>query len=485
MKFTKIALAVSTLLVSGGALAHGFISEPASRDTLCQKGLNKDCGGAQWEPQSVGESPKGFPAAGLPPDGKLVSGNGASERLGATLNIQTADKWYKHKMHAGKNDFTWHFTARHRTASYKYFITKQNWNPNQPLTRASFELTPFCVVPGFNELPPAADVTHNCNVPERSGYQVIYASWEVADTANSFYKVIDVEFDGSAVAPEWSQSIGTIAPHQNLKAGDRVKTRVFDGKGERPDLSTELKITSDAAGSQAIWSKALAEKINAESDVIRAGMKNNAGEVNPVEGVNTLYTRANSGLMRVEIEILPKEEEAARPATINLSNIQKGYVISDAKAHVTFDLTADREMAVNAKVFDQNNTLLGLTSVIGSDRRQSVDVLVMPVKAGKYTLVVTGQPKDHTAPVQQSASVTLTSPATQPGNKDYSFSFPQGLGKYQPGTRVLQPKNNMIYECKPAPFSGWCNIYKTSASQYEPGVGPFWQNAWTEVGSAQ
>jgi predicted carbohydrate-binding protein with CBM5 and CBM33 domain len=34
----------------------------------------------------------------------------------------------------------------------------------------------------------------NCNVPQRTGYQVIYAVWEIADTSNSFYQAIDVDF---------------------------------------------------------------------------------------------------------------------------------------------------------------------------------------------------------------------------------------------------------------------------------------------------
>lgn len=44
---------------------------------------------------------------------------------------------------------------------------------------------------------PAIEVTHSCNVPERTGYQVIYAVWEIADTANSFYQAIDVDFGGT------------------------------------------------------------------------------------------------------------------------------------------------------------------------------------------------------------------------------------------------------------------------------------------------
>ncbi|MBC2689905.1 lytic polysaccharide monooxygenase, partial [Pseudomonas kielensis] len=71
---------MAAMLASPGVAAHGFLNDPPSRAFLCQKGLNKDCGGAQYEPQSVGETFKGFPAgvggAPLqgPVDGKIASG---------------------------------------------------------------------------------------------------------------------------------------------------------------------------------------------------------------------------------------------------------------------------------------------------------------------------------------------------------------------------------------------------------------------------
>lgn len=36
------------------------------------------------------------------------------------------------------------------------------------------------------------------------------------------------------------------------------------------------------------------------------------------------------------------------------------------------------------------------------------------------------------------------------------------------------------YECKPWPFSGWCNA---AAWAYGPGVGASWGDAWLEVGT--
>ena len=37
----------------------------------------------------------------------------------------------------------WTFTANHVTRNWRYYLTKQDWNPNQPLTRESFESKPL------------------------------------------------------------------------------------------------------------------------------------------------------------------------------------------------------------------------------------------------------------------------------------------------------------------------------------------------------
>jgi chitin-binding protein len=41
-------------------------------------------------------------------------------------------------------------------------------------------------------------VTHTCNVPVRHGYQIILGVWEIGDTSNSFYNVVDVKFPPAA-----------------------------------------------------------------------------------------------------------------------------------------------------------------------------------------------------------------------------------------------------------------------------------------------
>ncbi|MBH5317617.1 lytic polysaccharide monooxygenase [Paenibacillus sp. GSMTC-2017] len=171
------------------AAAHGYISDPSSRAALCASGVNQNCGAIIYEPYSL-EALKGFPAAG-PVDGKIASANGAF----APLDEQTSTRWSKVNISAGTNTFSWNIKVPHATASWKYYITKQNWNPNGPLTRAQFDLTPFCSVSYSGT--PGNTYSDTCNVPSRTGYQVILAVWEVSNTLNAFYNVIDVNFGGT------------------------------------------------------------------------------------------------------------------------------------------------------------------------------------------------------------------------------------------------------------------------------------------------
>lgn len=185
-----IVAAFFMILMSEKASAHGWVDSPGSRAILCKNGQNTDCGAIVYEPQSL-EAPKGFPATG-PADGKIASAGGIFPKL----DEQSATRWAKVNMTSGQNTFTWKLNVAHATASWKYYITKPNWNPNAPLTRDSFDLTPFCSVDHGGTRPPTT-YTDTCNVPERTGYHVILAVWEIADTPNAFYNVIDVNFGGS------------------------------------------------------------------------------------------------------------------------------------------------------------------------------------------------------------------------------------------------------------------------------------------------
>ncbi|WP_341520661.1 hypothetical protein AABC73_20190 [Pseudomonas sp. G.S.17] len=60
----------------------------------------------------------------------------------------------------------------------------------------------------------------------------------------------------------------------------------------------------------------------------------------------------------------------------------------------------------------------------------------------------------------------------------YDHAFPENVAGYKAGTKVLQPKNQRVYECKPFPYSGYCIQWSGSNTQFEPGIGSNWQEAW-------
>ncbi|UHA76249.1 lytic polysaccharide monooxygenase [Paenibacillus sp. 481] len=167
------------------ASAHGYIESPASRSLQCKQGSNTNCGRVVFDPHSV-EGRGSFPQSG-PADGKIAGGGVFSE-----LDEQSLDRWSKVTINGGTNTFKWHLTAAHATREWKYYITKAGWDPNQPLTRATLDLEPFCYINDGGKRP-SNSVSHSCNVPtDRSGYHLILGVWEIADTANAFYQVIDV-----------------------------------------------------------------------------------------------------------------------------------------------------------------------------------------------------------------------------------------------------------------------------------------------------
>ncbi len=64
---SPIALLGTAMALANPVQAHGYVSGPYSRAAACKMGLNTNCGGIVYEPQSL-EAPKGFPVTG-PADG--------------------------------------------------------------------------------------------------------------------------------------------------------------------------------------------------------------------------------------------------------------------------------------------------------------------------------------------------------------------------------------------------------------------------------
>ena len=207
-----VALQIPTIDVH----AHGRLTEPPSRVVLCTLAQNLNCHVDAWHANAM-ENGKFFPAtqgglsdAFAPDDARNATPPRDGEIAGAStngalpvLNDQSPNRWQKIPLRSGTlQNFKWEFSAVHKTRRWNYFVTRTDWNPSEKLTRAQFEPTPFCSIqnPGQPYWDPNANLVplqptiHQCRLPVRSGYHVILAVWEVADTAMGFYQVVDVMF---------------------------------------------------------------------------------------------------------------------------------------------------------------------------------------------------------------------------------------------------------------------------------------------------
>jgi predicted carbohydrate-binding protein with CBM5 and CBM33 domain len=156
---------LTTLVTALPALAHGYVSQPPSRQALCAARSVPDCGPIQFEPQSV-EGPKGLTtcSANLPQF--------------AVLDDESRD-WPATTVGTSV-DFSWVLTARHATSTWQYFIGDRKI--------AEFD-------DGGRQ--PNATVTHTVDLSGFSGRQKILAVWNIADTPNAFYNCIDVNVGGT------------------------------------------------------------------------------------------------------------------------------------------------------------------------------------------------------------------------------------------------------------------------------------------------
>ena len=469
---------MSAVFTSQQVVAHGYMDSPPSRAYSCQLGLNTNCGQAQYEPQTVGEAPKGFPALG-PVDGKIPSGANA---VFSALDAQAANRWHLTEINDRKTEFSWFFTAAHKTTKWEYFITKAGWNPNLPLARDTFELTPFCTVQGGGAVPiegPAGGhgqiaQKHACVIPpDRTGQHVILGAWTIDDTGASFYDVVDVNIKVEATDPDGWTNVGVMVPTQTLLPGDSAKARAFMGSAESAKYSFSVGIDSVEEGQPANWAFKLAETVNAANEPVRAGVRNEEGGIEPTKGTNNFYAKAQSGVTSYQMQTTLVPDPMAY---MHVHDVAAEYVLDKGVGNVGFTLMTNKNITVEATVYNEANKAVGYT-------RQTIDSTTAPLTVavksapGAHALKLIASSENGRENFQELKTISLTG---EGGSQNYDAVYPEGFKAYKAGTTVLQPKTGLVYECKPFPYSGYCAQYSPSATHYEPGTGSYWKDAWLE-----
>ncbi|WP_242892869.1 lytic polysaccharide monooxygenase auxiliary activity family 9 protein [Actinomadura litoris] len=196
------ASAVAVLAPAAPASAHGTMSDPPSRVYVCKDEgpeypKSDACKAAvavagtqafyDWNEVSL------LDAAGrhrqIIPDGQLCSAGRAKYR---GLDLQRTD-WPAKRITSGPLTITYHATAPHAASNFEYYITREGWDPSQPLRWAD-----LVHLQTFNRQNPTTFTKWTLNIPPRTGRHLIYSIWQrVMGSNEAFYTCSDVDFGGS------------------------------------------------------------------------------------------------------------------------------------------------------------------------------------------------------------------------------------------------------------------------------------------------
>ncbi|WP_308445811.1 lytic polysaccharide monooxygenase [Chitinolyticbacter albus] len=301
-KPTRICLSL-LLALPGAVLAHGSMEVPVSRvlncfnegpeapkSAACQAAVAISGPQMLYDWNGVNQNPDGNHQAFVP-DGQLCAG-GKSNYAG--LNLARTD-WVTSPIAPDSNgnfEFVYNAPATHATRDWVFYVTKDSWNPTQPLKWSDLEQ--FCKL---GNVPADATKRYHltCPLPKnKKGYHVIYNTWQRSDSAEAFYSCSDVTF--SAVVSNYKE-LGQIRSAQDIAAETNVTFRLFDANGGDLESFTVSmgwdSVTGEKMYLAANWPYYLAQKVNSSSRYISVGVLATNGSIAPVKSTqdNRVYSR--------------------------------------------------------------------------------------------------------------------------------------------------------------------------------------------------
>ena len=215
------------VLVFNLAFAHGTIVTPVSRIYSCylegpENPQSDACkamvalGGTQplydWNEVNLLAGDK---HRELIPDGQLCSAGRAKYK---GLNL-ARDDWPTQSIAADANgnyEFVYKATAHHSSKYFEFYVTKDGYDPTQPLNWSDLEDDPFCTLTSVTLEDGHYRMT--CPLPSnKSGRHLIYNIWQRDDSDEAFYSCSDVEFNGVPAATATPPPIVTVPPSWDEK----------------------------------------------------------------------------------------------------------------------------------------------------------------------------------------------------------------------------------------------------------------------------
>ncbi|MFE4602756.1 lytic polysaccharide monooxygenase [Kitasatospora indigofera] len=232
---------LTALTSAGTAGAHGSMSNPVSRVAACfaegpehpQSQVCKDLvaqSGTQplydWNEVNIANANGQHQA--LIPDGKLCSANRDKYKA---LDMARTD-WPATAVAAGPYNFKFRVTAAH-IGLMTVYITKVGYDPTKPLKWSDLDPTPVAQTQVTRT---ATDGFYNFtgNLPQRTGRQLLYMTWQRSDSPEAFYSCSDVDF--AAAQPKLAAA--PAAPSDQQIAAAAAKSTV-DHNGHGGDTAPD------------------------------------------------------------------------------------------------------------------------------------------------------------------------------------------------------------------------------------------------------
>lgn len=232
---TSLTILLGALLLVGGSAiviqkleAHGSMRVPLSREYNCflegpENPTSAACAAAIAEAgtqqfydwNGVNRMDANDRHREIVPDGQLCSGGKESHR---GLNLARND-WVTQIVAPeadGTFEFVYQATVPHSTRYFEFYVTRDGYDPTQPLKWSDLEEQPFCYITNVELNGGRYFMT--CPMPlEKEGKHIIYNIWQRNDSQEAFYSCIDVEFDYSNVTvdPTTVPPTATPAPTQD------------------------------------------------------------------------------------------------------------------------------------------------------------------------------------------------------------------------------------------------------------------------------
>ncbi|STX50661.1 secreted cellulose-binding protein [Legionella busanensis] len=275
----KLLIPPSLLLLGTSAIvqAHGSMELPISRSYQCYKEgpenpKSEACkaavavGGKQaiynWHEINQGAANDRHQA--IIPDGTLCAGG---RDLFQGLNLARED-WPTTLMNVEPNrpfQFIYHATAPHRTKYFKFYLTKDNYVPSQPLRWGDLDEA-FCTITSVTL--ENGRYKMNCPIPaNKTGKHILYVIWQRADSPEAFYSCSDVFIKQATSTASWHE-LDTLYNTADVVPGTTAYLRLFKNGSE---VESHSIVTDQSNSSATQWPYTLAQKVNSQSNLLQIG----------------------------------------------------------------------------------------------------------------------------------------------------------------------------------------------------------------------